>query len=85
VETAENRLRRLRLRAWHRGIREMDLVLGGFADAGLADLEPGLLDAFDTLLSEDDHDLYGWIAGRTGVPARFEAIVGRIRLHRGLA
>jgi antitoxin CptB len=85
VETAENRLRRMRVRAWHRGIREMDLVLGGFADAGLAELEPGLLDAFDTLLSENDHDLYGWIAGRGGIPVGLEEIVGRIRRHRGLA
>ena len=57
-ETREIRLRRLRLRSWRRGIREMDLILGGFADAALAGLDAELLDAFDMLLSENDHDLY---------------------------
>ena len=62
-ETPESRLRRLRLRSWRRGTREMDLILGRFADAGLEGLAPGLLEAFDMLLSENDHDLYRWIAG----------------------
>ena len=84
VETPENRLRRLRVRSWHRGIREMDLILGRFADARLDGLSPGLLEAFDMLLSENDHDLYRWIAGSAGVPARYEEIVGRIRADHGI-
>ena len=83
-ETPENRLRRLRVRSWHRGIREMDLILGRFADARLGELLPGLLEAFDMLLSENDHDLYRWIAGSVDVPARYEEIVGRIRAHHGI-
>ena len=84
VETPENRLRRLRVRSWHRGIREMDLILGRFADARLGGLLPGLLEAFDMLLSENDHDLYRWIAGSVDVPARYEEIVGRIRAEHGI-
>jgi antitoxin CptB len=83
-ETPENRLRRLRLRSWHRGIREMDLILGGFADARLAGLDPDLLDAFDMLLSENDLDLYRWVAGSAGVPTRYERILGSIRAHHGI-
>ena len=83
-ETPENRLRRLRVRSWHRGIREMDLILGGFADARLDDLPPGLVEAFDMLLSENDHDLYRWIAGGRGGPARYGEIIGRIRAHHGI-
>ena len=83
-ETPENRLRRLRVRSWHRGIREMDLILGGFADAGLADLSSDLLEAFDTLLSENDHDLYRWIAGSADVHVRYEEIARRIRTHHGI-
>ena len=82
-ETREIRLRRLRLRSWRRGIREMDLILGGFADAALAGLDAELLDAFDMLLPENDHDLYGWIAGNAGAPTRYEDILGRIRSGRG--
>jgi antitoxin CptB len=83
-ETPENRLRRLRVRSWHRGIREMDLILGRFSDARLGELSPGLLEAFDMLLSENDHDLYRWIGGGAGVPPRYEELVGRIRAYHGI-
>ncbi|HET9068392.1 MAG TPA: succinate dehydrogenase assembly factor 2 [Amaricoccus sp.] len=84
AETDEVRLRRLRMRSWHRGIREMDLILGGFADTGLAGLSADLLQAFDRLLSEADHDLYRWIAGGAAAPAGYAAIVARIRTDRGI-
>ena len=63
------------MRSWRRGIREMDLILGGFADAGAGRAGAGLLDAFEMLLSENDHDLYRWIAGsaavrRHGIPKK---------------
>jgi antitoxin CptB len=77
----EIRLRRIRLLSWRRGIREMDLLLGGFADAVLADLASGELDAFESILSENDHDLYHWIAGRGIAPEQFREIVSRIRRH----
>ena len=60
------------MRSWRRGIREMDLVLGGFADAALAGLEPAALDAYEALLSENDHDIYQWIAGREVRPNDLE-------------
>jgi antitoxin CptB len=78
------RLKRLRLRSWRRGTREMDLLLGEFADAALAGLDPRALDAFERLLSEDDQELYQWIAGQCRMPARHEDIVGRIRSHHGI-
>ena len=80
-ETSENRLRRLRLRSRYRGTREMDLVLGGFADSHLAHLSADLLEAFDMLLSENDQDLYQWVAGRTFAPSCYAAIVEQIRAH----
>lgn len=78
-ETPEVRLRRVRMRSWRRGIREMDLVLGGFADGALADLDRPGLDAFEALLSENDHDIYQWIAGRSEPPAVHLEIIGRVR------
>ncbi len=82
-ETPEIRLRRVRMRSWHRGIREMDLVLGGFADGALQDLGPRDLDAFEALLSENDHDIYQWIAKRVETPVNHLEMVVRIRaFHR---
>ena len=51
VETSEARLKRLTMRSWRRGMREMDLVLGPFADAELAGLPAATLDAYETLLA----------------------------------
>lgn len=62
------RRKRLRYRAWHRGTKEMDLLLGRFADAQLAAMTPTQLDAFEALLCESDPDLYDWISGRVPVP-----------------
>ena len=73
------RLRRLRMRSARRGTREMDLILGGFAEAGLDGLPPAILDAFETFLSENDQDIYQWVSGQSNVPAAHEEIVGRIR------
>jgi antitoxin CptB len=79
VEPPAVRLRRLRMRSARRGIREMDLVLGGFAEAELEDLPPASLEAFEMFLSENDQDIYQWLSGRSNVPAAHEEIVGRIR------
>ena len=68
---AENRLKKLRFRAWHRGFREADLILGPFADQRLAGMSPAELDAFEALIDEADHDLYGWIIGQAEPPAQF--------------
>ena len=77
--TLELRLRRLRIRSARRGTREMDLILGGFADAALTGLSPASLDAFEMILSENDQDLYQWISGRDKVPPAHDEIVGQIR------
>lgn len=62
--------KRLRFRSWHRGTREMDLLLGRFADATLATLDDGLLDAYDAFLSNSDPDIYNWLTRQEPVPAR---------------
>ena len=59
----EVRLKRLRFRAWRRGFREADLILGPFADAHAAEMTPGDLDVFEALLEVPDQDLYAWIIG----------------------
>jgi antitoxin CptB len=62
------RLKRARLRAWRRGFREMDLILGPFADQHVQDLPEEELAAFEALLEEPDQDVYGWIIGREQPP-----------------
>jgi antitoxin CptB len=73
------RRKRLLFRSWHRGIREMDLLLGRFAEARIEALSEAELDLFEALIALDDHDLYGWLTGREPVPpqhdhAMFQAV-----------
>jgi len=62
------RRKRLRYRSWHRGTKEMDLLLGGFADRYLAEFSPAQLDRFEALLQNSDPDIYLWISGREPIP-----------------
>ena len=62
--------KRLRFRSWHRGTREVDLLLGPFADRHLARLDDGELAAYQALLEESDPDLFDWITGRAPPPPR---------------
>ena len=63
------RRRRLRYRAWHRGTKEMDLVLGPFADAHLEGFDTRELDRLEALMDEEDTDLLKWVMGQEPVPA----------------
>ena len=65
------RRRRILFRCWHRGIREMDLVFGQFAEAEGARLSEAELDEFETIMAEEDNDLVRWIMGTWPVPERF--------------
>ena len=57
-EGLEPRRKRLLFRCWHRGTREMDLLLGRFADAHIADLTDAEVDALERLIEANDPDLY---------------------------
>jgi antitoxin CptB len=62
------RRRRLSFRVWHRGMREVDLLLGWFADAHLAELDEGELSAFEELLDVPDPEIMAWILGEAEIP-----------------
>ena len=81
----EIRRRRLRFRCWHRGTREMDLVLGGFADRHLASFTPGQIERLEALLEEGDPDLYNWATGREPTPAGLDTDVMRLLKEHLLA
>ena len=75
------RLKRLRFRSWHRGTRELDFVMGGFADRHLAGLDEAQLADFEALLEVADSDLYGWIAARAPVPPAYDTALLTLIRH----
>ena len=72
MTTEDARQRKLKLRAWRRGFREADLILGPFADKHVPLFTAAELDWFEDLLEQPDQDLYGWILEREPTPARFD-------------
>lgn len=66
------KLKRLRFRAWHRGTREADYMIGGFFDRYHAHWGEAELDWFEALLDEDEVDVMAWILGTQPTPERFE-------------
>ena len=72
-EGLDLRRRKLLFRSWHRGLREMDLILGGFADARVAQLEEVELSEFERWIDVPDRDLLAWVTGEEVVPADFDS------------
>lgn len=62
------RRKRLRYRAWHRGILEMDLLLGSFADTHIRDFDDDQLHRFELLLNQPDPEIYAWYCRRRPAP-----------------
>lgn len=80
---ADPRLRKLNFRAWRRGFREADLIVGAFADAELPGMDAADLDRFEALLEVPDGDLYDWIVGRAPpAPEHDHAVMHRLREFR---
>lgn len=78
TETRDTKIKRLKMRSMRRGIKEMDLILSAFADAELADMPDAELVLYDQLLSENDHDLYGWIGGQIPTPEEYLDLITRV-------
>ena len=74
-ESHEKRLKRLRYRSHYTGTKETDIILGGFAERYLDGLTPKQLDAFETLVTTPEPDVYMWISGRRPVPEEFDTDV----------
>ena len=80
-EDTETRLKRLKIRSWRRGIREMDMILGPFCDECAAGLDPEMLNTYEAMLSENDQDLYAWVSGREDPPEELAELLGIVRAH----
>ncbi len=66
------RLKRLRFRAHHRGIREADLMIGGYFDRWHGSWSAADMDWFEALLEEQDVDILAWAMGGAAVPERWQ-------------
>ncbi len=66
-----DRLKRLRFRAWHRGVREADLLVGGFFDRHHESWGEAEMDWFERLLEEQDVDILAWAIGTAAPPEHF--------------
>jgi antitoxin CptB len=83
-EGLDPRRRRVLFRCWHRGILEMDLVLGKFADAQLASLTEAELDELDRWLEVPDQQIFAWVNGMEMMPQEFDtALFRRLRDFHG--
>ena len=76
IETAR---KRLSIRSWRRGTKELDLILGRFSDENLVKLDMSELDLFEQLLSNDDHLIYGWLFEKEESPKIFKSLVKLIQ------
>jgi len=74
-EGLDARRRRILFRSRHRGMREMDLIMGGFADSHLGDLSEADVDALEILLDLPDHDVFSWLTGEVALPAAHDTPV----------
>ena len=81
----DDRRKRLLFRCWHRGTREMDLVLGRFADAEIADLSDRELAELERLIEVSDPDLYAALTGdRPLAPEYRSPLFERIKAFRAV-
>lgn len=71
------RRRKILFRSWHRGMREMDLLMGQFADAAISELTDAELDVFEQLIEVPDRDLLAWLTGERETPANYDTPVFR--------
>jgi antitoxin CptB len=76
----DQRRRKLLFRSWHRGTREMDLIMGRFADATIEQLAEEEIGEFERLIEAPDPDLLAWITGEADVPPDYAtALFRRLR------
>jgi antitoxin CptB len=76
-EGLDVRRRRLLFRAWRRGVRETDLIVGRFADAFIDKFDDTQLGDFERLIEVSNAELYAWVVGSEAVPSDYETTVLR--------
>ena len=81
---ADTRRKRIRIRAWRRGMREMDILMGGFVDARLDALPDAALGELEALLDLPDDEVWRWLSGAEPPPKARDTALLRdiIAFHR---
>lgn len=80
------RVKKLKLRAWRRGFREADLILGPFADRHVPQFSEAELDWFEALLEQPDQDVYDWILERAPAPPELDGpLMRELKAFRDIA
>lgn len=83
TETPEHRIKRLKMRSWRRGTKEMDMILGPYSDTEIAALSSASLVLYEALLNENDQDLYAWVSRQITPPTEHVEIIEIIQnFHR---
>ena len=75
----ESMRKKLSIRSWRRGTKELDLILGKFSDENIENLEISELDLYEKLLSNDDHLIYSWLFQKEDSPKSFKILVEKIQ------
>ena len=78
TELHENELKRLIMQSNRRGMKENDIILGNFARKNIGNLNLDELNAYESLLNENDQDIYLWISGGKSIPSQYEKIINKI-------
>ena len=71
--------KRLSIRSWRRGTKELDLILGQFSDKSLAELKMSELNLYEQFLSNDDYIIYNWLFGKEDSPKIFKSLIKKIQ------
>ena len=76
--------KRLTIRSWRRGTKELDLILGQFSDKNLEELKMPELKLYEKFLSNDDYLIYNWLFSKEDSPKIFKSLIKRIQegMHR---
>lgn len=76
IDTAR---KRILIRSWRRGTKELDLILGKFSNNNVSKLEMTELDLYEQLLSNDDYVIYNWLFGKEEIPKIFSSLIKQIQ------
>ena len=71
--------KRLSIRSWRRGTKELDIILGQFSDTNLTEFKISELNLYEQFLSNDDYLIYNWLFGKEDSPKIFKSLVKNIQ------
>ena len=80
MEFIGERMKRLKIQSWRRGMKEVDLILGTFFETQGTLLSKFELDLYERLLDQDDQIIFNWISEKSDPPDEFYSIVQKINL-----